>query len=94
MTAQAIVEQIDYSIVIRWRFVLRDEDGAVKYESQSHILKADAMAERRDLLERAGEWRRRLHEGYADADHPDAHIYRVMLRAEYRTRDKASAPGG
>lgn len=91
--ALAIVEQVHYACVTRWRFILRD-GAEIVFEAPARILKIEAMADRKDLLEQAGRWLRRAHAGYADCDDPEAPLFRVMLRARYETRDQALAPGG
>jgi hypothetical protein len=87
VSALAVVEQCwhgDYSL--RWWFRLEDEEGTIVHAGEKRHTKQEAINDRDDMLRSALTWRKRVDDGYRDADDSDARVNRVMLRAPYKTR--------
>ena len=76
---QAIVEQAFDGFLVRWRFILRDEEGEIRHLGDPHLTKLEAIADRSAMSRRA---ERDLHE--SDEDY---WVLRCFRRSVYVTRD-------
>ena len=76
---QAIIEQGFDGFRVRWFFVLRDEEGAVRHIGEPRTNKLDAIADRSEMSKRA---ERDLH-----PEDKDYWTLRCFRRSVYVTRD-------
>jgi hypothetical protein len=80
VAAQAIVEQVWEGQLLRWVFVLKDEEGTKRYEGLRRVTKLDAMADRDKMIRDSAD---------VDDYEPTDEWYwvlRVARRAIYLTR--------